>query len=128
MEPWPPAEKACDPRSPFWQHGYRYWGFFNEHISYYMDLAARVLAKKGDIAGAISEYERLFKIPFTYKSAYFKHPLHHYRLGLLYEKAGEIEKAKAQYKRFLGLWKDADPGLPKHVEDHAGARLAGLGK
>ncbi|HUU39219.1 MAG TPA: protein kinase, partial [Candidatus Desulfaltia sp.] len=37
------GQKACDPRSPFWKHGYRYWGFFNEHTSYYMDLAARVL-------------------------------------------------------------------------------------
>ena len=120
------GQKACDPQSPFWKHGYRYWGFFNEHVSYYMDLTARVLAKKGDVAGAISEYERLAKIPLTYKSAYFRHPLHHYRLGILYERVGEGAKAKAQYERFLGLWKDADPGLPD-VED-ARARLAGLGK
>jgi serine/threonine protein kinase/Tfp pilus assembly protein PilF len=120
------GQKACDPRSPFWKHGYRYWGFFNEHTSYYMDLTARVLAKKGDVARAISEYERLFKIPLTYKSAYFMHPLHHYRLGLLYEKAGVAAKAKAkaQYERFLDLWKDADPGRPE-VED-ARKRLAAL--
>jgi tetratricopeptide (TPR) repeat protein len=120
------GQKACGPRSPFWKHGYRYWGFFNEHASYYMDLAARVLAKKGDIAAAISEYERLFRIPFTYESAYFKHPLHHYRLGILYERAGEGVKAKAQYERFLDLWKDADAGLPEVAD--ARARLAGLGK
>ncbi len=47
------GQKACGPRSPFWKHGYRYWGFFNESTSYYMDLTARVLAKKGDVAGAI---------------------------------------------------------------------------
>jgi len=120
------GQKACGPRSPFWKHGFRYWGFFNENTSYYMDLTARVFAKKGDIAAAISEYERLFRIPFTYESAYFKHPLHHYRLGILYESVGEAAKAKAQYERFLDLWKDADPGLPEVAD--ARARLAGLGK
>jgi tetratricopeptide (TPR) repeat protein len=119
------GQRACGPRSPFWQHGYRYWGFFNENTSYYMDLTARVLTKKGDVPGAIQEYERLFRIPFTYESAYFKHPLHHYRLGLLYDIRGELAKAKAHYGRFLDLWKDADPGLPE-VED-ARVRLADLG-
>jgi eukaryotic-like serine/threonine-protein kinase len=118
------GRKACGPRSPFWKHGFRYWGFFNEHVSYSMDLAARVLAKKGDVAAAILEYERLFKIPFTYESAYFKHPLHHYRLGVLYERAGEVAKAKAQYQRFLDLWKDADQGLPEVAD--AKKRLAAL--
>ncbi len=118
------GQKACGPLSPFWKHGFRYWGFFNENTSYYMDLTARVFAKKGDIAAAISEYERLFRIPFTYESAYFKHPLHHYRLGLLYEKAREVAKAKAQYERFLDLWKDADPGLPEVAD--AKKRLASL--
>ncbi len=119
------GQKACDPRSPFWKHGYRYWGFFNEQTSYYMDLTARVLARKGDVAGAISEYERLLNIPFTYKSAFFVHPLYHFRLGVLYERAGEAAKARAQYERFLGLWKDADPGIPE-VED-ARRRLSALG-
>jgi len=89
-----------------------------------MDLAARVLAKKGDIARAISEYERLLEIRFTYESVHFIHPLHHYRLGVLNERAGEAEKAGAQYERFLDLWKNADPGLPE-VED-VRKRLAAL--
>jgi tetratricopeptide (TPR) repeat protein len=116
------SQKACGPESPLLSTGYNWQ--FNTNISYSMDLAARVFAKKGDVAKAISKYETLFKIPYTYKSVYFVHPLFHYRLGILYEKAREVAKAKAQFEKFLELWKDADPGLPE-VED-ARKRLAGL--
>ena len=118
------AQRACGPGSPYWNWGFRYWGWFNEYASYYMDLTARVLAEKGDIPQAIAEYERLLNIPFTYRSVHFIHPLHHYRLGVLFERAGEVAKARAQYERFLELWKAADPGLPE-VED-ARKQLAGL--
>jgi len=117
------SQKACGPESPYFSPGYNWQ--FNANISYSMDLIARVFAKKGDVAKAISEYERLLKIPFTYKSVYFVHPLYHYRLGILHQKAGEVAKAKAQFEKFLDLWKDADPGRPE-VED-AKKRLAALG-
>ena len=47
-----------------------------------------------------------------------------YGLGRISEDEGKTEEAAAHYRRFLGLWKDADPGLPE-VED-ARDRLAGL--
>lgn len=47
---------------------------------------------------------------------YLVHVLYHYRLGLLYERAGETTKAKAQFEKFFNLWKNADAGLPE-VED-----------
>ncbi len=122
------GQKACGPGSPYWTVGYRlspgYGLPFNEYTSFSMDLAARVFAKKGDVAGAISEYERLMKIPFTYVTFYLVHPLYHFRLGVLYERAGEAAKARAQYGHFLDLWKDADPGRPE-VED-ARRRLSSL--
>jgi tetratricopeptide (TPR) repeat protein len=126
----PISQKACQPGSPF-----------QDDSMYYMDLLARVYAKRGEVSKAISEYERLLKQdgsadvtiteylrPFrqdvSTHVAYLIHPLYHYRLGLLYERAGEVAKAKAQYLKFLDLWKDADPGLPE-VED-ARSRLAAL--
>jgi len=118
------GQKACGPGSPYWNQGYRYYGLFNEYTSYYMDLVARIFTKKGNVTRAIAEYESLIKILFTYSSAYFVHPLYHYRLGVLYERAGQGVKARAQYERFLDIWKDADPGLPE-VED-ARKRLTGL--
>ncbi|MCX6575430.1 MAG: hypothetical protein NTV82_03440, partial [Candidatus Aminicenantes bacterium] len=110
----------CGPGSPYWSQ-YYVWPF-REYTSYCMDLAARVCAKKGDVAKAISEYERLLTLDI--RTPYLVHPLYHYRLGLLYERAGEAMKAKAQYEKFLDLWKDADPGRPEVAD--AKARLAAL--
>jgi tetratricopeptide (TPR) repeat protein len=47
-----------------------------------------------------------------------------YKLGQLHERKGEKDQAITYYEKFLGLWKDADPGLDE-VED-ARDRLAAL--
>ena len=125
------SQKACQPGSPFL-----------EDSTYFMDLLARVYAQRGEVSEAILEYERLLKpdvsadVPASeYKRpelpygaadvVYLIHPLYRYRLGLLYERAGDGAKARAQYQKFLDLWKNADPGTPE-VEE-ARKRLAGLG-
>ena len=89
------------------------------------DVKARILEEKGDLDRAISEYERLTK--FDPKSAdhdLLIDPKFYYRLAGLYERIGLNAKARDTYRKFLTLWKDADPGLPE-VED-AKARLADL--
>jgi len=48
----------------------------------------------------------------------------HYLLGQAYELSGQNYKAAKQYKTFLDIWKDADPGIPEI--DDAKARLAKL--
>ncbi len=45
-----------------------------------------------------------------------------YRCGILLEKRGEVKTAQESYRRFLELWKDADPGSPEIEE--ARRRLA----
>jgi hypothetical protein len=72
----------------------------------------------------ISGYARQIQQYVPVGVTYLIHPLYHYRLGLLYERAREVAKAKVQYQKFLYLWKDADPGQPE-VED-ARSRLAAL--
>jgi tetratricopeptide (TPR) repeat protein len=90
------------------------------------DGMARAYEKKGDLDGAIAEYERLITFDPKEEERFLIHPKYYYRLAKLYEKKGIKDKASANYQRFLDLWKDADPGLPE-IED-ARKRLAGVNK
>ena len=48
----------------------------------------------------------------------------HHLLGKAYQQLGQNEEAMGQYRQFLDIWKDADPGIPE-VED-AKERLRSL--
>jgi len=54
----------------------------------------------------------------------FIYPLGFHLLGKIYEKKGDKERAIENYKKFLNLWKDADPDLPDLMD--AKVRLAKL--
>jgi tetratricopeptide (TPR) repeat protein len=89
----------------------------------YRDQRARLYTKKGDLDLAIAEYEGLVS-PDPTKTNNMIHPRYYYSLGKLYEQKSMKDKARRHYRRFLELWKDADPGIAE-VED-AKARLAAL--
>ena len=101
---------------------FRYF-FDNDHVLF-MDALARAYFKHDDLDKARTEYEKITRLTvgaFYYGDIYARS---FYRLGIIYEKLGDKAKAKENYRKFLDLWKDADPGRPE-VED-AKRRLASL--
>ncbi|MBI4542782.1 MAG: tetratricopeptide repeat protein [Gemmatimonadetes bacterium] len=62
-----------------------------------------------------------------FRSFWIMDPLAQYRLGQVYEKLGENEKAREAYRFFLDAWTDADAELKPLVEDAARAlaRISG---
>lgn len=90
---------------PFWML------FYN--LPFKKDVFARAAEKAGDINGAIKLYEGLTQTGPNKKLWTLICPLYHYRLAKLYEQAGRGEEATEQYRRFLEVWKDADPGRPE---------------
>jgi len=80
------------------------------------DALARAYEKNGEIDKAIAEYERLTAFYPKSGAPFLIHPKYHYLLGKLYEQKGLKSKAAERYRRFLDLWKDADPGIPEVVD------------
>lgn len=88
------------------------------------DILPRAYEQKGDIDGAVAEYERLITFDPASSSRRLIPPKYYYRLAKLYEQKGWEGKAIEHYEKFLTFWNDADPGIAE-VED-ARKRLAGL--
>ncbi len=89
-------------------------------------LLGQAYLKKGALDKAVATFEdALSRYDDTQASNPYRSAMTRYLLGLAYEQSGWKDKAALQYKTFLQIWKDADPGI-KEVDD-ARARLARLG-
>jgi tetratricopeptide (TPR) repeat protein len=95
-----------------------------QNIPFAMDAIARALAARGRLDEALEEYRLLMTVGPETNLRSLINPVYHLRVAEIYEKKGVKAKAIEHYRRFLELWKDADPGSPE-VEE-AGKRLAGL--
>jgi serine/threonine protein kinase/tetratricopeptide (TPR) repeat protein len=96
----------------------------NTDHALYFDGLARALYKSGDLGNARKEYEKITLLTwgrFGYGDIYAKA---FYMLGKIAEQQGEKVRAGQNYRKFLDLWKDADPGLPEVAD--ARKRLADL--
>ena len=99
-------------------------GQYSDIHAFYIDALARAYFQAQELGKAKTEFERILSL--TTGRLYFGdiYAKSFYLLGLINEKQGLRAGAIECYEKFLGLWKDADPGFPE-VED-AGKRLAGL--
>jgi len=88
------------------------------------------LAEANELAGlwleARKNYEEILSLRsiFWYPANALIVARSYYKLGKVLERLGDKAGAAAKYRKFLDLWKDADPGLPE-VED-AKKRLSAL--
>ena len=92
------------------------WGIRFYNYPLLKDIVPRAYEKKGELDSAIIEYERLLKIDPGTKDRRLINPTYHYRLAKIFEQTGKVEQAKAEYKKFLELWKDADKTLPELMD------------
>jgi tetratricopeptide (TPR) repeat protein len=82
----------------------------------FRDGLARVKKGQGDLAGAIRIYRELLTTDMSSKWIAMLEPRYVLELARLLDETGNKEAARAEYERFLGLWKDADGGLPELKE------------
>ncbi len=72
------------------------------------DCLANAYLELGQLDEAIAEYERILKLNPNY-------PLVHYHLAQAYERKGQHEQARQEYKQFLQVWSAADVDVPELV-------------
>jgi len=89
------------------------WGmpFYNSPTL--RDVVPRAFLARGELDSAISAYERLIRVDTTTRDRRLMDPRFHYRLALACERAGRSGQARAEYRRFLELWRDADEDRPE---------------
>jgi tetratricopeptide (TPR) repeat protein len=90
----------------------------------FRDLRARAWLKAGGVDSAITTYEQFMSPRSGGGRVHIISPVFHLRLGTLYEKRGQLEKAKDQYQILLRIWRNADVDLPEFAE--VKSRLAKL--
>jgi len=90
----------------------------------YFDNLARALYESGDLDIARKTYEKITLLTLGRINDGDRYAKAYYMLGKIAEQQGDKVRASQNFRKFLDLWKDADPGLPE-LED-ARKSLSGL--
>jgi serine/threonine protein kinase/tetratricopeptide (TPR) repeat protein len=96
-------------------------GMLDYNLPPLRDTLARAFLRKGNPERAIASYEELMAPVSNRRDRQMTHPKYLYRLAWLEDTAGRRDRAKGMLKRFLDIWKDADPDLPEVM--HARERV-----
>jgi len=87
-----------------------------ESNNYYLESLAFAHYSRGNLDEAIAKYEQLLETRLLTSEAQEHWILAHYRLGILNEQKGDIDKATEFYEQFLDIWKEADTDLVSLVD------------
>ncbi len=110
------AFRAGEPEfKMFFSMAYATWNVFLNNLTF-RDGLARVKKAQGDLPGAIGIYRKLNTPDISAKYTSMVEPRFVLETARLLDETGDKEGARAEYERFLELWKDADAGLPEVEE------------
>jgi serine/threonine protein kinase/Tfp pilus assembly protein PilF len=90
-----------------------YEGLWNPDHALFFDALARALYESRELDKSRKEYEKITQLTtgrFGHGDIYARA---FYMLGKIAEQQGDKPRAAQNYRKFLDLWKDADPGLPE---------------
>ena len=110
-----------EPRAPPAQG---YINFYFHGYAIFYDTLASAYFGAGDLENARKNYETIISLTMGRLKEGDIFAKSFFRLGQIAELLGQKTRAIENYRRFLELWKDADPGIPE-VED-ARKRLESL--
>jgi serine/threonine protein kinase/predicted Zn-dependent protease len=82
----------------------------------FLNSLAEAYYKAGDLEKALGEYKRIASLTYSRIWDGDIYAKSFYMMGLIYEKMGKKAQANENYRRFLELWKDADPGIPEVID------------
>ena len=85
----------------------------------FRDGLARVNKAQGELTDAIQIYRKLNEPGLDSKWVSMMEPRYVLEVARLLDETGDKEAARAEYERFLELWKNADEGLPELAEARA---------
>ena len=91
------------------------WNVYLNNLTF-RDGLGRVKKAQGDLPGAIRIYRKLNTPDIGNKYTAMVEPRFILETARLLDETGDKEGARAEYQRFLELWKDADEGLPELKE------------
>ena len=99
-------------------------GELNWTMRFILDTLADAYQLGGRLDKAAETYARIHELRTDSTDWGAVYARSYYKLGKIYEQMGKKPEAREEYRKFLDLWKNADPGLPE-VSD-AKTRLANL--
>jgi serine/threonine protein kinase/tetratricopeptide (TPR) repeat protein len=96
----------------------------NQEHALFLDCLAQACYRSGDLDKASRQYEKITTLTSGRTAWGDIYAKSFYMLGKIAEQQGDKPRARENYQKFLGLRKDADPGIPE--VDDAKKRLAGI--